>query len=355
MAACRDRGGRVCDSAMRTPAVSAAYYGAWVPNTWTIKAHGALLRPTYGQAYVQAWVDAVHLLWLAPLALLLRPRHVILVAPIAAIVAYGWWVGGDFMAYSRFYIVATALLAVLVGWLLCDFAAWLGVRSHGSRTDERGARRETEGSARGRTADGATAPGGPSARGGSRARSIIGSLVPLVAAAAFAGLLGREARERHALDVERGPKWLDGKWEGVNAMKLFAEYGLAAGSWMKANLPEDTVITVGAAGAVPYGAGLATIDAYGLVDPVIASLPEAGPIKKGRPGHQLQAPKRYIVERDPDLLCHVGYRGPKKPRHVPRGYGRGYAWACMELEVGFYCCRRPTDRAVGPFGRRPSG
>ena len=31
-------------------------------------------------------------------------------------VGYGWWVGGDFMAYGRFYVVATGLLAALVGW-----------------------------------------------------------------------------------------------------------------------------------------------------------------------------------------------------------------------------------------------
>lgn len=302
-----------------------AYYGSWVPNTWPIKAHGMLLRDTYGIAYVQAWIQNVHLWWFAPLVLALRPRHAVLVLPIAAVVGYGYWVGGDFMAYSRFYVVATAVLALLVGWLLADIAAW-----------------------------------GESKLGG---RALWAALIVVVLVAA---VLGREARARHAHDVSQGGKWIDGKWEGTVAMDRFAKVGLAAGQWMHANLPADTWITVGAAGAVPYGAKLPTIDAYGLIDPVIATMPEAGPYtgKGARPGHQLQAPRRYILSRDPDLLCHVGYRGPRPPseRRKPRGYGRGYRWACIDLPeiadrhgeplpAGVYCCRRPDDRTVGPFGQ----
>ncbi len=303
-----------------------AYYGQWLPNTWPIKAHGMLLRDTYGRDYVTAWVDNVYLAALVPLVLLLRPRHLVLMLPIGAVVGYGWWVGGDFMAYSRFYLVATAGLAVLVGWVLTELATWM------------------------RTKVGARAAWG-----------VLG--VVLIAA----GVLGREARTRHGDDVAQGARWIDGKWEGTVAMDRFAKVGLAAGSWMHENLPPGTWITVGAAGAVPYGAKLPTIDAYGLVDPVIATLPEAGPYtgKGARPGHQLQAPRSYILQRDPDLLCHVGYRGPKRPpeRHRPRGYGRAYRWACIDLPAiedrnapngalppGVYCCRRPADRVVGPFG-----
>ncbi|MEM6295370.1 MAG: hypothetical protein AAGA54_29120 [Myxococcota bacterium] len=302
-----------------------SYYGAWVPNTWPIKAHGMLLRDTYGQAYVQAWIDNVHLAWWTPVILGLRPRHAVVVLPVAGVVTYGWWVGGDFMAYSRFYVVATALLAVLAGWVLADACVWLKRRV-------------------------AAAP-----------------WAGLALVCLCAGLLGRDAKARHAHDVARGGKWIDGRWEGVVAMDQFAKVGLAAGQWMRGNLPPDTLITVGAAGAVPYGAGLPTLDAYGLVDPVIATLPEAGPYtgKGARPGHQLQAPRDYVLSRDPDLLCHVGYRGPRKPpeRRPPRGYGRAYRWACIdlpaiedehaeggELPAGVYCCRRPADRVVGPFG-----
>ncbi len=302
-----------------------AYYGSWVPNTWPIKAHGMLLRDTYGVAYVGAWIEHVHLWWFAPLALAIRPRHACVLLPIATVVGYGYAVGGDFMAYSRFYVVATAALAVVAGWLLAD------------ATDS------------------------VESKLGTRARWGALAVVVLIS-----GLLGREARARHAHDVAQGGKWIDGKWEGTVAMDRFAKVGLAAGRWMHANLPSDTWITVGAAGAVPYGAKLPTIDAYGLIDPVIATMPEAGPYtgKGARPGHQLQAPRSYILSRDPDLLCHVGYRGPRPPseRRKPRGYGRNYRWACIDLpEIedrhgeplppGVYCCRRPADRTVGPFGQ----
>lgn len=302
-----------------------AYYGSWMPNTWTVKAHGALLRGTYGRAYVGAWASAVHLVYLLPLLLLLRPRHVVLVAPIVAVIAYGFSVGGDFMAYGRFYLAATVLLAVLVAWLLSDLAGWLAVRF--------------------------------TARGTAFSVALgVGCSV----------VLGVQARTRWSLDRELGPRWIDGRWEGVTAMARFAAVGFAAGQWMRTHLPADTRISVGAAGAVPYGSDFVALDAYGLTDPVIASLPRAGPARGrgARPGHQLFAPAPYVERWSPDLHCHVGYRGPKAPPETtkPPGYRTGFAWSCIEigpLEVrgeaidgGVYCCLRSQGRALGPWGSR---
>jgi arabinofuranosyltransferase len=305
-----------------------AYYGAWVPNTWSIKTHGALLRESYGIAYVRAWVDAVHLVALAPLIVLVRPRHLITLLPTAAIVVYGWSIGGDFMAYSRFYIVATALLAASVAWVLADAARLL------SRLIRHPV-------------------------------AVEATCVALGLAMAVA--LGVEARDRYALDRSTGAKWIDGRWEGVTAMDRFARVGVAVGRWMHDNLPPDTLMTVGAAGAVPYGSQLPTIDAYGLVDPKIARLPSVKPLRgeRARPGHQLVAPVSYIKQLDPDLLCHVGYRGAKRPRPgwTHKAFRFGYDWACIDpgpiedpsvasgqMEPLWYCCRRPVDRVVGPFG-----
>ena len=161
--------------------------------------------------------------------------------------------------------------------------------------------------------------------------------------------------------------WLDGKWEGVATMDRFARVGRVVGEWMHDNLPPDTLITVGAAGAVPYGAQVHVIDAFGLVDPNLVRPPTVRAMKgKGaRPGHQIYAPSSYIEQRDPDLLCHVGFRGDRRPSEgrVHRDFRRGYRWACIEpppvpdpraeggqLHVGVYCCRRPRERTVGPFG-----
>jgi arabinofuranosyltransferase len=306
-----------------------SYYGAWVPNTFTVKAHGALLRETHGVAYVRAWADALHLVWLAPLLLVVRPRHLCMLLPAGAVVVYGWSVGGDFMAYGRFFVVATVLLAGAIGWVLADTSAWL----------ER-------------------AVGGPSARFRTGALVVAGSL---------AVTLAFETRTRWAADRAKPTGWIDGKWEGVTAMNRFARVGLAVGAWMREHLPPRTFISVGAAGAVPYASGLPVLDAFGLVDPHLSRMPDVKPHtgKGARPGHQLFAPVRYVRQRDPDLLCHVGYRGPKRPpeRAAHPAFSRGYVWACIEpdpipdataedgwLDVGFYCCRRPIDRVVGPFG-----
>lgn len=312
-----------------------AYYGAWLPNTWFIKAHGALLRDSYGRDYVLAWLDALPLAYVAPLALLLRPRHLLLVLPIAAIVLYGWSVGGDFMAYGRFYVAATGLFAALVGWLLADGARLLA-----------------------RVVPARVAP----------ARVV--PVLPVLVGLGLATAVGLRTHARWQDDMAKPSGWLDGKWEGVAAMDRFARVGLAVGEWMHDHLPPDTLLSVGAAGAVPYGAGLPIVDAYGLVDPSLARLPGLRPHQGpgARPGHQIIAPHSYIAARDPDLLCHVGFRGDRPPseRRAHPAFREGYVWACIEpppvpdpraegglLDPGVYCCRRPRDRVVGPFGRVP--
>jgi arabinofuranosyltransferase len=304
-----------------------SYYGEWLPNTWAIKAHGALLRDTYGHDYVLAWLDAMPLVYTAPLAVLLRPRHLLLVLPIAATLAYGWSVGGDFMAYGRFYVVATGLFAALVGWLLAEASRLLA----------------------------------------RFVRPRLAATLPVLLGLLLAVPCALHAHARWQADMAKPTGWLDGKWEGVAAMDRFARVGLAVGEWMHDNLPPDTLVSVGAAGAVPYGSNLPIVDAYGLVDPDLSRLPGLRPHTGpgARPGHQLLAPPSYIAARDPDLLCHVGFRGERAPseQRAHPAFRRGYVWACIEppsvpdpraeggrLDPGVYCCRRPRDRVVGPFG-----
>ncbi len=308
------------------------YYGTWTPNTWAVKAHGAALRDTWGVAYVQAWSSATWLPYLAWVLPLLRRRALPLLACAVASVLYAWSVGGDFMAYSRFLVVASVLLAVLIALAL-------------SRASELLRRRW------------------PRARAGTAALLAMGG--------ALAIGLAWQADRRFDRDRAKPEGWLDGKWEGVTAMHRFAAVGVAAGAWLAQHVPPDTVITVGAAGAVPYASGLPTIDAFGLVDPEIPRMspPPLRPGSAVRPGHQLFAPPEYIRARDPDLLCHVGFRGSQPPREAEARppFRSGYAWACVQpgadaamgpggerFDPGVYCCRRPRDRVVGPFGAAES-
>ncbi|MBL8946120.1 MAG: hypothetical protein JNK45_23340 [Myxococcales bacterium] len=307
-----------------------SYYGTWLPNTWAVNAHGAALRDTWGIAYVWQWISAMWLPYLAPMLVVVRRAALPHLAVVVAVVAYGWTVGGDFMAYSRFYLAATVGLAIAVGIGLHALGAWLGARRP--------------------------------------------ALAPVGIAIGVAGALALsfDAHARHSADRAKPEGWIDGKWEGVTAMHRFAEVGRAAGQWLGEHVPADTLITVGAAGAVPYASGLPTIDAFGLVDPVLPMMDPA-PVREGggvRPGHQLFAPPSYILSRDPDLLCHVGFRGAAPPREADARppFRRGYAWACVSpgpgsaqeadgapFDPGVYCCRRPLARVVGPFGAEGSG
>ena len=300
-------------------------YGAWLPNTWLIKQFGGLLRGSYGVWYVEAWARDVGLVGLVPLLPWLRTRHLVVVVPILGSVGYAWWIGGDFMAYGRFLVVATALLAVLACWLLADAGSW----------------------------------------GRARVPGLVRVPVAELTTLGLAALLGSAARERLAEDRAQPAGWLEGHWEGVTAMDRFARERLVVGAWLKERVPSSTWITVGAAGALPYASGLQVVDVYGLVDPWPRRAALLRPSPKGRPGHQLMAPLAELRVRDPDLYCHVGYVGARRPAPasaVTRGLGPNYRWACATpepvadahepdgvLSVGNYCCLRPRGRVVGPF------
>lgn len=307
------------------------YYGEWWPNTWFIKRHGMLLVEEFGKPYAAGWVENLHLVYLAPLLLLARPRHILLAAPAGAIVYYVTSVGGDFMAYSRFLLVPTICVAVLAGWLLVELEVL--VRDKLGRRDK---------------------------------------LLPIALGLGLvlAGIGASGAKRRIALDVSQGSKWIDDRFEGVTAMERFATERVKAGAWMAENLDPSTLVTVGAAGAMPYASGVQVIDAYGLVTPWVADVAEPK-VERGRPGHQLYAPISAVQQHDPDLYCHIGWVGRRTPKvnHARRRIRGNYRWACIpvgtvadprteegERNVGHYCCIRHADDDVGPFygsGKNP--
>lgn len=308
------------------------YYGAWLPNTWFIKAHGALLRESVGGPYVEAWARGVGMDLLWPLGFLVRGRHLVVALPIAGAAGYVWSVGGDFMAYGRLLVVGTALWGVLAAWLVADAVGLVARRW--------------------------------------RPLAALEAVIVVAVAAA----VGARARERWETDMGVANGWVEGgRWEGVRAMARFAQQRALVGRWMRENLPEGTWISVGAAGALPYASRLPAIDVYGLTDPQIARLPgllpRSGP--RNRPGHQIYAPLSYVRGRDPDLYCHLGMVTARPPgRATARGRGLGSAgrWACIHIEAApaprepggmlepfYYCCLRPAGRAVGPFTDAPEG
>ncbi|PRQ08637.1 hypothetical protein [Enhygromyxa salina] len=307
-----------------------SYYGEWLPNTWAVKHHGAGLREFYGVGYLKFWADRVDLVWLIPAALLLRPRHLPLVLPIAVQLGWAWSIGGDFMAYGRFLLPATTLTLLLLGLVLGEARDQLRLRGWLSLVWA----------------------------------ELVWAGVALALMVGYARQIPariQEDREHAFLHIDyEDPKQTPG-FEGVDAMHRFAAVRYAAGLAFRASVPADTRITVGAAGALPYASELPAFDSYGLVDPGVVAVAE--PKTKGaRPGHQLQAPLDYMLRaHQPDLLCHIGYAGTRPPSRAAarrlRGVRGWTGWACVETgaipdpraEAGelpshHYCCARPRGR-----------
>ncbi len=313
------------------------YYEAWAPNTWTVKQHGALLRDTAGIAYVIAWGRGVLLPLVSPLLLFARRTQVALLLALAAAVAYPWSVGGDFMAYGRLLLPASVLLALTVGALTAQLGVRLAARHEGAEADA-----------------------GPMTRTSHRYALIAAALCTVWIGANAVRLPGRIAEDRaHA--------WLDGRFETVTAMDRFARIRIAAGRLLKERVPADTLVSVGAAGALPYASEVQVLDTLGLTDREVALVSKPRRGEDARPGHQLQMPASLLRARDPDLLCHAGTVGPRPRESSARKYGP-YEWACIEIgavedprtedgwfDPGSYCCLKLQSRVVGTFGAQTSG
>ena len=303
------------------------YYGAWLPNTWAVKQHGLALRDTYGLAYLRWWVDRLQLLWLAPLVLALRPRHLPVVLTIVAQLVWAWSIGGDFMAYGRFLLPATCSLALLISVAVAELRETLP------------------------------------RRWGDVAWVMLALMLVIGSAWQIPQRIAADRARAHlhvdegAANSESGP---GPGFESVDAMHRFAAIRVAAGEQLARQVSSDTLITVGAAGALPYASMLPAYDSYGLVDPGVVAV--AKPQLDGaRPGHQLHAPLDYMKSHEPDLMCHIGYAGQQLP---PRGLDRRMragrewtGWACVEtgaiadprapegaIPSHYYCCMRPRDR-----------
>jgi arabinofuranosyltransferase len=293
------------------------YYGEWLPNTWAVKQHGAALRDVYGVGYLEFWAVNLGLVAVMPLSMLLRPRHLPLVLPILVQLVWAWSIGGDFMAYGRFLLPATTLLALLLGLLLAEF---------------RVARPWTK-----------------------RAWLVLAALLLLANAGRIPARLQADHADAHLHLDAHSPGF-----ESVDAMHRFAVVRLAAGRLLAERVPADSLITVGAAGAMPYASMLPAFDSYGLVDPGVVA--GTKPRTEGaRPGHQLHAPISYMKAHGPALMCHVGYAGERlPPPNLDRRMGAGRewtGWACVEtgpipdvraeggvIASHVYCCLRPRDR-----------
>jgi len=109
--------------------------------------------------------------------------------------------------------------------------------------------------------------------------------------------------------------------------RLYALRWAAMGRWIAQHAAEGDRMAVGAAGAMPYFAGIYNLDTFGLCDAWIA---HHGPIVSNRPGHQRFAPREYILKHKPAFLLIGNDYTRDQPQALRRDRAweeQGYTWA----------------------------
>jgi arabinofuranosyltransferase len=279
-----------------------SYYGYPLPNTFYVKSSGdtSLLRAR-GAAYVafaarELGVPFVALLafgLLAPVqrdAALETPRRVIawtarLLFP--TYIAYVVTVGGDFLDLYRFFV---PLLPV--GLLLATSAVLPRLAARMPRN------------------------------------AVLAIGIALLATHA----VHQKALAERALQVKE-PERAKRGIEPLGWTRLYARRWAAIGRWIAAHAERDDWMAVGAAGAMPYFAGIANLDTFGLCDAWVA---HEGPIVGNRPGHQRFAPESYILSKAPVFLLIGNDYSSDEPRPLRRDRRweqRGYVWAEARIDA----------------------
>ena len=313
-----------------------SYYGFPFPNTYYIKAGGGggggITR--WGLPYLWDFIQDNKLYVMLPLLLTFRPRscrgeefsaqglrpafvwtYVALVT--LPFVAYVVLVGGDFMAMGRFFVPVLPFLA---------FFTAEGLRDLVERP-----RREVE---------------------------LWRPVRALVASGLLLGLLTYNSVGLY----QKNARLSYHRWglDTIAYLDKFAADRILIGRWLRENLPPDTYLAVGGAGAIVYASGLKSLDTFGLNDRWIAHhTPPVG----NRPGHTKTAPESYLMRERPDLMCHQAKHNnwPYRPAAAEEMRWRrlGYHWVCIPppgpgariegLHPSFYCCLKRMDRALGPW------
>jgi hypothetical protein len=230
-----------------------AYYGAPFPNTFYAKATGALMSRVASGFQDVGLFGSLHLgvpplgLWLAlalALAGLVHSRRratadafawqASLWAMVGFRLAFDVWSGSEFMGVFRFLAPALPPLFVLAD----EGLRGLALRSPSRRSIALGA----------------------------------------CALAVAAGVWGHVSQTRVRAAYERGLR----------------EAHAALGSWLAERHPDDALVAVGDAGAIPFYSGLRIIDLWGLSDATIARLPGEYGRRRGT--------AEYALGRSPDVF-----------------------------------------------------
>lgn len=238
------------------------YYGDIVPNTFHAKVGGGISALSRGFSYLRKFTFDSLLLVIsgvtgaAVLIRICRDNRRFYAAVISlfliSYLVYVVYVGGDFKPTHRFFVLPSALFAVLAGSVFSFFVSRCKKRS-----------------------------------------VILLSFLILFVVAAQSFLLGERVREF--------ARWR----ESVLPVHI------AAGRWLGDEFPAGTLIATGNAGVVPFESNLPCIDMHGLCDRVIASRP-VGEMGLGLPGHE-KGDGLYVLSRHPDVILFMQSRFTDEP------------------------------------------
>jgi hypothetical protein len=284
-----------------------SYYGDIVPNTYLVKSSGdagALFKR--GLKYLVfahrdmgvVLVSTGLALVFAPLDLASRPRARVGAAAIVwsvrilvvATLAHVARVGGDFLEMYRF------LVPILVPAALCASARALSLLD---RVALAGARART-----------ATAVIGLACVGGFVVHDL-----------RWASLAATTTDSTHTA------AWL----ESISWTRKYALRWGAMGRWLRAHAIAGDKMAVGAAGAMPYYAGVPNLDVLGLCSREVAL---HGDVVENRPGHQRHATFDQIEKFSPTFLFDGDQDSdtPSRPKKKQSWEDRGYVWMEATLD-----------------------
>jgi hypothetical protein len=241
------------------------YYGTLVPNTFHAKVTGG--REQFltglqhaGSALLAFPLHAAALVLIFPLWRRVvraggHPALAFLPIVTVAQVGYVVAVGGDFMPFFRFFLPLLPFCAVFVSWLLTAASA-------GSENRRRWI------------------------------EAAVPALVVVVIVASHVNEQSYRAFVAHRTTI----------------------VGETTGAWLGAQLPPGDLIAVNTAGAVPYFAGLPTIDMLGLTDATIASRP-IYIVSTGWAGHR-KGWGEYVLSRRPTVIVWYNSSGLREPFYL---------------------------------------
>jgi arabinofuranosyltransferase len=282
------------------------YYGWPFPNTYYVKAAGALADPRLGQQiwdngwyYLWRWLEQTRLVYAAPIVaaglVVARPRserfaYGTAAALLAAVyLVYTASVGGDFMGLHRFIMPVFVIAAIGLGLGLELVTRRLPPAAHRV-------------------------------------------VAPLLAVAVSAGFAVTQIRLTH-----ESLRWGNfGNDRGIDTpafLIVYTDDRARIGRAMKDCFRPDDFSIVGGAGAQPYEGRMRGIDVFGLVSERIA---HEEPRIRARAGHTKWGSDRLLAEHDPDFVfsCYDIHKNPTQ--HGARGcagfwLARGYELVTMHI------------------------